>query len=979
MRFCTLLVILLACTVNLAAQWSSNPAANNPICTEQRNQRLVKAISDGKGGAIFTWEDERSGLNIYDIYAQRIDADGNVRWGLNGVPVCTIVGSQNKPQMCTNEKGGAFIVWKDVRFQNNDIYIQQIDSNGAMMWPSSGVDLVPNVLIDKEQSDPVICVDGQGGCFVGFMDNVAGGNFDNQIMLIRVNADGTLAWPSAGYVSPITPQSGMYQYSPSICSDGDKGCWIAWQWFRGGPSGQYDLYIQRVTAGGGLKFPGAGLPLCNAAGNQGYPYIAYDGLNGVVTAWPDFRISNRQVVYAQRFDANGTGMWTGGPVTTAGGISDNPSIIGMGGGAGVIVWEDYRAGSSSDIYVQYMNPDGSAKWTANGVPVCTAPNSQLVPTVCKADDGGIFVAWEDRRNGNINGDIYAQRFDANGNRLWAENGVAVSTPPNTQSAPVIVTSTQGSAIFAWEDYRSGFSNAHIYAAKLLSDGTFPRSQPAMQLSSKTMDFGVLGVGAKRDRVVAITNTGGDTLHISNITSSSPDFAPRPTVKSLASGTSFNDTIRFTPSVTGPISGFVVVQSDSWTSPDTIRVSGTGTGTAVLDVPARRFSMGYVRMSTQKDTNVVFTNAGLDTLKITSANSSNAAFTISPGISNVAPGRTLTQRIRYAPRAPGNVNARIVLLSNAPSSPDTLFMTGIGVGEVDIIMTPTGVAFGDVAVGARKDTAIDLKNNGTDTLRVTSIDSDDAAFIPIVTMFNVPPQATYKMKVRCSPVRLGAVSGELTIYSNSRTTPDKLTLSANGQINVVFAPSALAFGPIETGKWRDTVIYIQNKMLDTLRVTGVSSNNPAFSARPTVFTIAPGYSYPDTLRFAPTSVGTINGVISYTSNSASTPDKVDVTGEGRNPNGVEGPPASVSGFTLLQNYPNPFSSTTSIPYEIHKAVRVTLRIENILGQTVAVLVDAERTPGRYTASFDAAALSIGSYRFVLRAGQYEAAGLLQVQR
>ena len=60
MRFVTKLAILMVIAApHMIAQWSSNPLTNNPICLEPRNQRVVRIISDMKGGAIMTWEDER--------------------------------------------------------------------------------------------------------------------------------------------------------------------------------------------------------------------------------------------------------------------------------------------------------------------------------------------------------------------------------------------------------------------------------------------------------------------------------------------------------------------------------------------------------------------------------------------------------------------------------------------------------------------------------------------------------------------------------------------------------------------------------------------------------------------------------------------------------------------------------------------------------------------------------------------------------
>ncbi|MDH7514518.1 MAG: choice-of-anchor D domain-containing protein [Bacteroidota bacterium] len=959
--------------VQSTAQWSSNPYANNPICTEQRNQRLVRAISDGRGGMILTWEDERFLQNITEVFAQHVDANGNIRWGVNGAPVCTMPGSQNKPQITGDEKGGAFIVWKDNRFQHNDVYMQHIDSTGQMLWTADGIDLTPPIIKEKYQSDPVICSDSLGGVYVAFMDNVPGGNFDNQIMLVRVDSLGNFPWGGAGYVAPIVPQSGMYQYSPSICTDGANGAFVAWQWFLGGPSGQYDLYCQRVGPKGNLYWRGNGVGLCTVAGSQGYPFIDYDGLHGVVSAWADYRTST-VAIYTQRLDADGNAMWPGSKIHSHNAASDHPSIVGMDNGCAVVAWEDYRGGSTCDIYAQFLDKDGKEIWTKDGVPVCTAPGNQFTPYVIRDGMGGVIIVWEDRRDGNLNADIYAQRLDRNGNPLWQPNGVLVCGAKNMQNMPIAVADGNGGGMFAWEDYRADYTNGNIYAFKVLADGSYPKSQPALTLSSKSVSFGVVGVGSRRDRVVLLTNTGGDTLHIHSIRSDNPAFTPRPTSMVIASGASQNDSIRFTPSAVGPAIGHIILESDSWTSPDTITVTGEGTGTAALELEQRFIAFGYVKLGLRKDTVITFSNAGLDTLKITEIKSSNTAFTVSNPVVNILPGGTFRQTVTFAPRVPGNVNARLTITSNAPTSKDTLYVTGIGFGEVDILLTPANIAFGRVPVGTSRDTVIQIKNNGTDTLRVSEILSDNIAFRAIPDRFLVSPVSTYALTVRFSPSILGPNTGELTMYSNSTTSPDRIPVSGIGETDVSIAPEAINFGNVSIGEYKDTVFIITNHRTDTLRIADIVSDNPAYSARPVSVTIPPGRMFIDTLRFAPATIGAVNATISILSNAATSPTRLTVSGEGRMTSPTDLVPEAL-GFTLYKNYPNPFRPVTVIPYYLHRRGHVQLRVENTLGQTVAILVDEVQNPGWYRPAWNARDLPSGVYRSVLSLEGVETMGTM----
>lgn len=91
---------------------------------------------------------------------------------------------------------------------------------------------------------------------------------------------------------------------------------------------------------------------------------------------------------------------------------------------------------------------------------------------------------------------------------------------------------------------------------------------------------------------------------------------------------------------------------------------------------------------------------------------------------------------------------------------------------------------------------------------------------------------------------------------------------------------------------------------------------------------------------------------------------------------------VLSFKLEQNYPNPFNPVTIISYSIPdqssfnkvSAVSsggsfVSLKIYNILGQEVAVLVNKDQSPGNYKVKFDGSRLASGTYFYRLQAGDF----------
>jgi hypothetical protein len=75
----------------------------------------------------------------------------------------------------------------------------------------------------------------------------------------------------------------------------------------------------------------------------------------------------------------------------------------------------------------------------------------------------------------------------------------------------------------------------------------------------------------------------------------------------------------------------------------------------------------------------------------------------------------------------------------------------------------------------------------------------------------------------------------------------------------------------------------------------------------------------------------------------------------------------SKFALSQNYPNPFNPTTNISYQLPVSGHVSLKVFDLLGREVALLVNEQKFAGTYTATFNATNLSSGVYFYQLKIG------------
>jgi arabinogalactan endo-1,4-beta-galactosidase len=76
------------------------------------------------------------------------------------------------------------------------------------------------------------------------------------------------------------------------------------------------------------------------------------------------------------------------------------------------------------------------------------------------------------------------------------------------------------------------------------------------------------------------------------------------------------------------------------------------------------------------------------------------------------------------------------------------------------------------------------------------------------------------------------------------------------------------------------------------------------------------------------------------------------------------------FKLYQNYPNPFNPVTIIKYAEPATGKVTLKVYDILGREVAILINSTMAAGLHETEFDASKLSSGIYYYTLKAGEFQ---------
>jgi hypothetical protein len=145
------------------------------------------------------------------------------------------------------------------------------------------------------------------------------------------------------------------------------------------------------------------------------PKLVLNSDEGATFVWNDYRNTGWDI-YAQRLDASGDQMWerNGIAVCEAPGTQYSPQMVKSSGTSAIIVWEDYRSDKKYDLFAQKISGSGKSIWEKDGIPICMTNGGSRNPQLADDGKGGAVIVWADYRSGSS--DIYAQRINDTENK-----------------------------------------------------------------------------------------------------------------------------------------------------------------------------------------------------------------------------------------------------------------------------------------------------------------------------------------------------------------------------------------------------------------------------------------------------------------------------------------------------------------------------------------------------------------------------------
>jgi len=445
---------------------AGNMVWGDPILIDGKPDRqedpVITRTSDNN--YIIAWIDFSADLDG-DVFAQKINNQGQLMWPAGGVPVCTLAGMQIALNMEADSNGGAFIIWVDSRYPSKDLYGQRLSSSGSPIWDVDGIPIANG---NGDEIQNTMLPDGQGGMIVAYTHSYVGAD---DLYAKRFDANGTMVWPNTLALSAATGnQSGVRM---AALTGGEFV--FTWQDQR---NPDPDIYAQKINLNGDLLW-GSFVIVYSDQGGIGRPQlnprITKTSDNGCIIIWEDHRLDAQNPdLFAQKLSAAGTRQWAadGIALCTAEFAQIGPRMSPDDDGGCYVVWDDLRNGNApnDDIFAQHLSNTGAALWDANGKPICVAANQQT-GSLIKTSGSTIYINWMDFRNGSAG--IYYQALTTSGNLLLENNGKEVfwGLSGDTPLGNYLIVNRSNDTVVIWQDTRFANDGYRIYFQFLNSDGS----------------------------------------------------------------------------------------------------------------------------------------------------------------------------------------------------------------------------------------------------------------------------------------------------------------------------------------------------------------------------------------------------------------------------------------------------------------------------------------------------------------------------
>ena len=298
------------------------------------------------------------------------------------------------------------------------------------------------------------------------------------LMCIAVVQVASAQWPSdpSKNLALADKGNGNDQVQPKVKVLPNKQWYVSW--FDADPNSPqpvgYDVYLQRLDAGGVEQFPHNGVMVADLSNSSTEDYgLDIDTNGNALLAFLDTREGSNQQVTAAKMDSAGNPLWGPNGVQLTNDKKKGhyaPKIAGTSDGDVVVAWTN-----NSVVMVQKLDQNGVPLWR-NPIVLREKGYNYMLADLHAADNGSVIVSWTRDSGFYSNHQLRANKLSSTGKRLWGKNNVVIFDQGSLQFGefPYFVPDGSGGAVFAWY---TNSPNLQAFAQHIRADGSeaFPHN------------------------------------------------------------------------------------------------------------------------------------------------------------------------------------------------------------------------------------------------------------------------------------------------------------------------------------------------------------------------------------------------------------------------------------------------------------------------------------------------------------------------
>ena len=414
--------------------------------------------------------------------------------------------------VCPGGDGSAIFVWSDTRFGMRNVFAHKVDQNGNFLWGETGAVITD---LPGRQEDPVAVEDGDGGAFIAWVDY----RYDEEgdIFVQHVDNEGNLLMDANGVA--LAQQPGR-QISINMCTDSLGGVFVTWQDKRGGVD--EDIYGTHISTSNEVILPGTGTPIVEMGGGQAAKSIEYAGNHEAFICWSDARQGENIDIYGQRLNVNMyiTFEENGSPIANTSELETHPRTTYVNENISLVTWKS----GDDDARILYQFVDENGLVFPEPRTISDYDAIQTGPRVKRSTAGEVFIQWTDLRHDPVDGDLYLQKIDVNGERQWGD-GIQVDPSDGVNFGGRFSADNNGGVNVFWEwgvypNIDILFQSFNDLGAAALDEPIFISDAPGYQFAPNTISSNAGGVYA----IFADQGSGSIDLRVQYLDGVTPTFA-----------------------------------------------------------------------------------------------------------------------------------------------------------------------------------------------------------------------------------------------------------------------------------------------------------------------------------------------------------------------------------------------------------------------------------------------------------------------